>query len=94
MRNLLTLVLVTAIAAICSSETLRADGNIRLAQATITTPIPQPVPSLDQNFTTCSMSCNTQVGSCQAGCAGLTDPAQCFLSCTSQQLVCQQNCPH
>ena len=99
MRHLFTLVLATAIAVTCGSETLRAGGEIRLAQATITTPVPQPTPSLNQNFTACSIGCNTQVGTCQGSCQAIiaggtsTNPAQCFLNCTSQQLVCQQNCP-
>jgi hypothetical protein len=106
MRNLFVLVLLAAIAVATASVTLRAADEIRLAQNT--TPIPLPAPTLNQSFTACSVGCNTQVGSCQGTCLAIssgaattsstivgvtTSPTQCYLNCTSQQLLCQQNCP-
>jgi hypothetical protein len=80
---------------------------VRLAQQTFTPP-PPPVPVLPsiipqtQAFTACVMNCDTASGSCQSACSVSNSPAltsaagaltQCYLSCTSQQLVCKQTCP-
>jgi len=76
------------------SDAFGADRAARFAQST-------------QTFTGCMIGCGTQTGSCQNTCLAIssgaattsvtivgatTDPTQCYLNCTSQQLICEQGC--
>jgi hypothetical protein len=95
MRFLFTLAVLAAIAA-GGVSSMAGDGRIRLAQqGGATVPIPQPVPTLpQQGLNNCMSSCNTQVGNCQGVCQNAppgTNP-QCYINCTSQQMICQTNC--
>jgi hypothetical protein len=109
MRHLVTLAVLTAVFFTVDAEASRGDsGIVRLAQNT--TPVPLPAPTLPvPGSAACSMSCNTQVGACQGICQAIssgaattsstivgvtTNPTQCYLNCTSQQMLCQQSCPH
>jgi hypothetical protein len=99
MRHLLASMLLAAVAITTSSQVLRA-------QTVTPAPLPNPVLPL-QSFNAC-MICGTQAGSCQSSCIALasgaqtlpsstavgvtTNPTQCYLNCTSQQLLCQQTC--
>ena len=71
-------------------------------------PPPPGLPSIipqTQAFTACVMNCDTASGACQGACSVNNSPAltsapgahealtQCYLSCSSQQLVCKQGCP-
>jgi|SRR5882672_7118391 len=101
MCRLIVLVVLTAVVLTANSEASRAQNP---------TPVPLPAPMLpNPGAAACSMSCNTQVGSCQGTCQAIgsgaatssstivgvtTNPTQCYLNCTSQQLLCQQSCPH
>jgi hypothetical protein len=77
-----------------TSDAFGADRGTHLAQGT-------------QTVTGCMVGCGTQVGSCQSTCLAIssgvattsvtivgatTDPTQCYLNCTSQQLLCEQGC--
>src|SRR5262245_56099511 len=90
----LAIVCLLPFAISCSSDAFGADGRMHLAQGT-------------QTVTGCMVGCGTQVGSCQSTCLAIssgattpsvtivgatTDPTQCYLNCTSQQLICEQGC--
>jgi hypothetical protein len=90
----LSILLLLLFTALRGSEAFGADGRTHLAQST-------------QTFTGCMVGCGTQTGSCQSTCLAIssgaattsvtivgatTDPTQCYLNCTSQQLVCEQGC--
>lgn len=91
--RLATFVLLLLVAS-PGSDAFAADGSTHLAQST-------------QTFTSCMVGCGTQIGLCQSTCLAIssgaatpsvtiigatTDPTQCYLNCTSQQLICEQGC--
>jgi hypothetical protein len=88
------MVFLSLFAAFRASDAFGADGTAHLAQST-------------QTLTGCMVGCGTQVGSCQSTCLAIssgvattsvtivgatTDATQCYLNCTSQQLICEQSC--
>jgi hypothetical protein len=90
----LAILLLLLFAASGGSDAFGADGRIHLAQGT-------------QSVTGCIVGCGTQAGSCQSTCLSIrsgvattsvtivgatADPTQCYLNCTSQQLICEQGC--
>ena len=93
MTTRLVILFLLLVAAARGSDAFGADRT-SLAQGT-------------QNFTGCMVGCGTQTGSCQSTCLAIssgaattsvtivgatTDPTQCYLNCTSQQLICEQGC--
>jgi hypothetical protein len=94
MTTRLVILLLLLVAASRGSDAFGADRSTHLAQGT-------------QTFTGCMVGCGTQTGSCQSTCLAIssgaattsvtivgatTDPTQCYLNCTSQQLICEQGC--
>jgi hypothetical protein len=90
----LSILLLLLMAISGGSDAFGADGRTHLAQGM-------------QTFTGCVVGCGTQTGSCQSTCLAIssgaattsvtivgatTDPTQCYLNCTSQQLICEQGC--
>jgi hypothetical protein len=98
MRYVLQLGIVLAM--LGTSAAFGAD-RIRLAQIVQPTPLPAPQ-LLPQSSTslTCVINCDTLAMNCQNSCVVIgavatsspAGTAPCNLNCTTQQLVCKQNC--
>jgi hypothetical protein len=105
--------------AFAQSDGAPASPKIQLAQVVVpiapgsgtVPPVPLTPPSLapgSASYTSCQVTCGTQVQACQSQCLSLasgasnsasitvvgptTNATQCTLNCTTQQLVCQQSC--
>jgi hypothetical protein len=106
MRIILALVLLAG-ACFNGAYGQAADREFRLAQTTTPAPTITLNPPPSQTFNNCMISCGTQAGTCQNTCLAIsagvatasvtavgstTNPTQCNLNCTSQMLICQQNC--
>ena len=102
------LFLVVAGSAIASSEAPRVGGiQLAQTTTPVPLTLPSLAPGTPA-FNTCQVSCGTQVQTCQNQNLSLasgattsasvtiagptTNPTQCTLNCTTQQLVCQQTC--
>jgi hypothetical protein len=84
------------------NPTAFAADRIHFAQSGQTvTPLPSPPPTLNQTTTSCQINCDSRAMNCMNNCGLISGPvantnpdfrAQCSLSCSSQQLVCKQEC--
>jgi hypothetical protein len=95
MKRPFAILLVALSAGSSNSAAFAADHRIHLAQS-------GPAPA------SCTVGCGNQAGTCQSTCLGIisgvatnsitvvgstTDPTQCYMNCTNQQLLCEQGCP-